>query len=1241
VATLSRIFRWLAITGVVVLVISVSILLALPRLVNIEPVKTRVETVLSEKINGDARIGELGFKVLPSPQITLQNIEVSINKEVEGRIDTLILYPRLLPLLKAKLMFDEGHAIGPDFTIFLRSRGKESAKGTGNAPPSDPGPQITAYLDKIPFLLPDADLTVSKGNLVIKKEDREIARFWEIDCNVDLNSNRVRVLVVSRASLWKKGTIKAVIRKSDLSATGHITFDGFRPHKIVGRLLENTLYRVRDSEMDIGIDFDFHSSKGLEAEVLVSNPRLSLLSAEEPVSLKGKRIEGRLSLGQGTMEVSIKDLVLEYPRLSLSGELQLDMNSRLASVVLGGKGVEVETTRKVILTLFRHEPHVVKLFDIVRGGEVPELKISSMGASLGELLSSANMRLEGRIEAGEIFVPGVDFNLTGVRGSAKVGNGILEGENLEASLHNSRGSGGKLSLAFREKPVPFSLDIGIQADLSQLQSVLGKIVKADSVKKELDLLKDLKGVASGRLYLLSDTASGVHVGMDVVSFSLSCQYQRCPYPISILEGSLRVSEGLIVAENLSGTLGSSSFKDLSLRADLSKDYVKIALGRGDIYVQEIFPWIRTFGKIGRGLDRVDTVKGRILLSKFEVEGPLYSPQEWDFSAEGDIQGVSLATKGPFPPLKIIEARFRTTGSRTAHIGFLEGLRLELLDASIIASGAFTNYLKGLEGVDAEVEGELGEAFIQWLQERLPMRSYAGIRGSVDLSRGRFFWKSGVMTRFDGDLTFERGPRVLFDFTRGAASGLEQRLYLEDTGKEARISIVLDPSSEILDLTFEGQLSAETLKKMLVFKEPLSGTIRGNMRAHILRHRPHQSTFQGFLTAENAVIPFIPKEIPVRSFKKLHIAPSENNGFRVLSAVLIVDDLELELGGQVTLLPRGLLLDLDLSTKSLDILKVETFLRSFPRGKKKEGTTEAKHSSIKGVIRLSSEELTHGDLKWSPFLADVMLSGEGAQVSIRNARLCGITTRGNVELREGKVYMNLEVDANEEEMLPAISCLFDKGLLATGSFNIRGKLAAEGNRSRLARSFYGNLEFEARGGIIKQSVPLQNVLSYLNLMEVFAGKFPDLHAEGFPYNFIKSKVLVKEGRLYIQEGIIDAPSMEIFFQGELDPLTNTVDLTLIVSPLRTADSILKNIPIVSYITGGSLISVAFKVKGPRDNPSVSPLPPSAVGAGILGMVKRTLKLPVKIIEPLLDIEKTIRKQKCTSRKSSIDEPNPGQ
>ena len=77
----------------------------------------------------------------------------------------------------------------------------------------------------------------------------------------------------------------------------------------------------------------------------------------------------------------------------------------------------------------------------------------------------------------------------------------------------------------------------------------------------------------------------------------------------------------------------------------------------------------------------------------------------------------------------------------------------------------------------------------------------------------------------------------------------------------------------------------------------------------------------------------------------------------------------------------------------------------------------------------------------------------------------------------------------------------------------------------------------------------------------------------------------------------------------------MDVTALIAPLKTIDFFIKKIPIVRDILGGSLISIPVGIKGSLENPNVTPIPPSAVGSGLLGIIKRTLQLPVKIIQPV--------------------------
>jgi len=96
--------------------------------------------------------------------------------------------------------------------------------------------------------------------------------------------------------------------------------------------------------------------------------------------------------------------------------------------------------------------------------------------------------------------------------------------------------------------------------------------------------------------------------------------------------------------------------------------------------------------------------------------------------------------------------------------------------------------------------------------------------------------------------------------------------------------------------------------------------------------------------------------------------------------------------------------------------------------------------------------------------------------------------------------------------------------------------------------------------------------------------------------------------------VDAPSMGIAATGEVDFIRREEDLKVLVSPFGTVDAVVRKIPVVGYILGGTLVTIPVAVRGDINDPKVTPLEPAAVGEELLGIVGRTLKAPVHIISP---------------------------
>jgi len=168
--------------------------------------------------------------------------------------------------------------------------------------------------------------------------------------------------------------------------------------------------------------------------------------------------------------------------------------------------------------------------------------------------------------------------------------------------------------------------------------------------------------------------------------------------------------------------------------------------------------------------------------------------------------------------------------------------------------------------------------------------------------------------------------------------------------------------------------------------------------------------------------------------------------------------------------------------------------------------------------------------------------------------------------------------------------------------------------------------------------LAKILSILNVTEIYRGEVPDLTGEGFAYRTMTARAKIKGGKLLMQECSIDGLSMGIACEGNIDFAEKKMDLTVLVAPFRTVDRIVDFIPLVGHVLGGKLISIPFKAKGDLKDPSVIPLSPMAVGSGVLGILERTLKLPITIIQPVFPGEKGKTKEQKESESQMMPQTN---
>ena len=349
-----------------------------------------------------------------------------------------------------------------------------------------------------------------------------------------------------------------------------------------------------------------------------------------------------------------------------------------------------------------------------------------------------------------------------------------------------------------------------------------------------------------------------------------------------------------------------------------------------------------------------------------------------------------------------------------------------------------------------------------------------------------------------------------------------------------------------------------------------------------------------------------------------------------SSDLLWDNVPLSLTGTAEFGGETVVADLDVSAGDID---AERLVRSIqPEGSGKpeaggpamaeprvEGTAKSPGSPrfpVRGVLRLRADSISRGRLTWRPVRAEADIGEDRLLITLSEANLCGVSTLGTLTLDSAGPAIELAVSATGEEIDATMTCLSGKKVSLTGTYGMSVRVAGKGTGDALVRSLRGPAEMTLRNGRINKMTVLSRIFSYLNVTELLRGKVPDLGKTGFPYRTLAIRGEMNDGKFLLGEATMDAPSMGIAATGEVDLISREADLKVLVSPFGTVDAVVRMIPVVRYILGGTLVTIPVAVRGDLDDPKVTPLDPAAVGEGLLGIVERTLKVPVRVISPIL-------------------------
>ncbi len=338
-----------------------------------------------------------------------------------------------------------------------------------------------------------------------------------------------------------------------------------------------------------------------------------------------------------------------------------------------------------------------------------------------------------------------------------------------------------------------------------------------------------------------------------------------------------------------------------------------------------------------------------------------------------------------------------------------------------------------------------------------------------------------------------------------------------------------------------------------------------------------------------------------------------------------DNSRVAINGAMTLIENDIFLDSTLSADTIEWRQIDRLLDFI----KKQGARAdrlARDGKVLGTLHVTTEKFQYDSYSVQPVKAQLAFKPQALTVSIEQASVCSIDVRGLVDVVYNKqLEIFLIPTAVDQNLATTAACFSGKKEVATGTFNLSGKLLSKGPPEAFGRRFSGDVAFSAQNGRIYRFGLLAKILSVLNVTEIYRGQVPDLTGEGFAYHAMTASAEFKDDQLLLTDCSIDGVSMGIACEGNMDLVKKEMDLIVLVAPFKTVDRIVDIIPLVGHVLGGKLISIPFRAKGALQDPDVIPLSPTAAGTEVLGILERALKLPITIIQPVFSGSKTKQKE----------------
>ena len=509
---------------------------------------------------------------------------------------------------------------------------------------------------------------------------------------------------------------------------------------------------------------------------------IGIRSSNKELIFDSKAIDFFFRLSDNAYQLDIKSFKMDYPDGTVSIHFCSDPVQKKYEIQFTGNNIHIDQAKKMSLSVFKNNEFVNELFNILHNGISPEINVSFMADDLNLLFQAGNLELKGKIENGEVKIPGTHLVASKIEGNAKIHQGILDITTSGASIDSSVIKQGQLSvnlLGFDH--IPFNGAFLLDVDLSMVPETIGLLLPDTILAKELAKVDNITGRSNVKLNLLIPAKSkDLDVKIDSGDFLIKGNYSRIPGVISIERMNLKYDAQTALLNHIKGTMAGVNIEDLNISLNFKEaPEIIIQSGSGQLFLESALPFLMSNKKTENFLSPLKKGSGIIDIDSIRLSGPILQPGKWSYDITGKAGYLNLTTRSNQRQIENLSCQYRVS------------------DNDLSLKDIFTKIHN-----------------LSWLEPFLEKKYLESFRTPLDLENGQFHINAEKAV-MNGDLHFPDGQRLKIELEGDNLKSLAmKKIILQDPGFSNAV-IALHPDTDKTFSDFSGILNTKTLNKLLI------------------------------------------------------------------------------------------------------------------------------------------------------------------------------------------------------------------------------------------------------------------------------------------------------------------------------------------------------------------------------------------------------------------------------------------